>query len=400
MGCVPCRAAGSRRAKGNNMVILEEPYASPLLVEWLATSRHPVLDNEFARGLSAPAPLSLVSPEDCARRIAVGERVYTSSENALSWIAEHVDAPELNRVASLLKDKVAVRKLLAPLNPDLFFETFTREELAHVDVSSLPLPVVLKPSVGFCSMGVYAIGDAADWAEALADIERCEAVWAQRYPESVIDARDYIVEGYLDGVEYAIDMFYDSEGKARVLNVLRHDFAGPEDTSDRMYVTSREIVLEMAPLFESWLDRANVYLAARDFPVHVEVRVDGGNVAPIEFNPLRFAGLGGTDVAYLGWGLRTYEAYLNDAAVDLEALTASAAGKVYSMSLLNPAPGADLSRPFDYDAFAARFTNVLALRRFDVDVTGSYGFLFLETDKTSAGELDYLLRSDLLEFVR
>ena len=122
-------------------------------------------------------------------------------------------------------------------------------------------------------------------------------------------------------------------------------------------------------------------------PAHVEVRVKDGAVAPIEFNPLRFAGLGGTDVAYLGWGLRTYAAYLQDEAVDFDSMTASAAGKVYSMSLLNPTPSADLRRPFDYEAFEARFSNVLAFHHFDVNVTGSYGFLFLETDASSAAEL-------------
>ena len=68
------------------------------------------------------------------------------------------------------------------------------------------------------------------------------------------------------------------------------------------------------------------------------------------------------------------------------------------MTLLNPAPTADLARPFDYDALAARFSHVLSFARFDPDVTGSYGFLFLRTDESTADELDFLLRSDLLEF--
>ena len=382
------------------MVILEEPYASPLLVEWLASSRHPVLDNGFARSASASSALNLVPAAECARRLSSGERVYTCSENALSWICDNVDNPELVRVINLLKDKAALRELLSPLNPDLYFRTFSREQLRDVAVEDLPLPVVLKPTVGFCSMGVYVIECAEDWNRALSDIEASASVWNGRYPESVVDAGDYIVEGFADGDEYAVDMYYDAEGKARVLNVLRHDFAGPEDTSDRMYVTSRDIVLEMGPLLSRWLDAANAYIGARDFPAHVEVRVKEGRVVPIEFNPLRFAGLGGTDVAYLGWGLRTYAAYLEDEKVDLDSMTAGASGKVYSMSLLNPSPAADLRRPLDYDALKERFSNVLALHRFDVDVTGSYGFLFLETDASCADELDFLLHSDLTEFLR
>lgn len=135
--------------------------------------------------------------------------------------------------------------------------------------------------------------------------------------------------------------------------------------------------------------------------VHVELRVDEDTIAPIEFNPLRFAGLGGTDVAFYGVGLRTYEAFLEDTPVDLEALYAAHPGKVYSMSLLNPAPEADLARPFDGAALCERFSHVLAYHGFDPVTVGFYGFLFLETDAegTGADERDWLLRSDLMEFV-
>ena len=168
-----------------------------------------------------------------------------------------------------------------------------------------------------------------------------------------------------------------------------------------MYVTSAAIVRDNAPAFAAWLDRVNALVGARNFPVHVEVRVDEGHVCPIEFNPLRFAGLGGTDVAFYGVGLRTYEAFLEDTPVDLAALYAAHPGKVYSMSLLNPAPEVDLARPFDGAALCERFSHVLAYHGFDPVTVGFYGFLFLETDAegTGADERDWLLRSDLMEFV-
>ena len=99
-----------------------------------------------------------------------------------------------------------------------------------------------------------------------------------------------------------------------------------------MYVTSASIVRDTSTMFASWLDRVNALIGARNFPVHVEVRVSDGHVSPIEFNPLRFAGLGGTDVSWYGYGYRT--------------------------------------------------------------------FLFLETDPSTSDELDFLMRSDLKEFLR
>ncbi len=380
------------------MVILDAPVASDPLLGWLADSQHPVLANGFSRQLARSHRLNLVGPDEAAARIDGGERVYTNSENALAWLLEHTASDNLKETIRLFKDKAAMRERLSPLNPGLFFATFDRAELEAVDIGDLPLPVVLKPAVGFCSMGVYVIEERGDWARAVADIARREADWRARYPESVVGGDAYLVEGYLGGTEYALDMYYDEQGRAHLLNVLRHDFAGPEDTSDRLYLTNDAIVSAMAGRFVEWLDAVNEAVGARSFPVHVEVRVDGDAIVPIEFNPLRFAGLGGTDVAYYGVGLRTYAAYLEDEPVDLAALYGAHPGQTFSMSLLNPAPTADLARPFDYDALAARFSHVLSFARFDPDVTGSYGFLFLRTDESTADELDFLLRSDLLEF--
>lgn len=382
------------------MIILDAPYASPLLLEWAVGTAHPVLENAFTRELERTGmSLHLIGDEEAVARIDGGERVYANSENALAWILEHTHDASLNEAIELFKDKNAMRRALAPLAPGFFYEEHTKDELARVDVAALPLPVVLKPSVGFCSMGVYTIETPSDWEHALEDIEREESIWARRYPESVIGTGRFIIEGYLTGREYAMDMYYDERGHAHCLNIMRHDFADPEDTSDRLYNTSHAIIMETRERFTQWLDEANALIGAKDFPAHVEIRVtDDDEIVPIEFNPLRFAGLGGTDLAYWAWGLRTYAAFLEGEMPDIAALSAPFEGKVFTMSLLNPDPRADLSRPFLYDEFALRFSKVLDFHRFEVDEVGSYGFLFLETDASTAHELDFLLHSDLLEF--
>lgn len=383
------------------VVILDAPYASVPLLDYLEESGQPVLSNDFSRSLAATRTINLVDEAEAIRRLEAGERVYTNSENALAWIIEHVDNPALTDAIELFKDKAAMREKLAPLNPGLFYATVTRDELEGVNVDDLPLPVALKPSVGFCSMGVYIIEERDDWANAVADIARHEAGWHERYPDSVVGAGTYIIEGFIGGTEYALDCYYDEEGAPHILNILRHDFAGPEDTSDRLYLTDADIVNEMGPRFAAWLAAVNEVVGARNVPLHVEVRVDGDVIAPIEFNPLRFAGLGGTDVAYFGVGLRTYQAFLENEKVDLAALYGGHPEQVFSMSLLNPAPDADLAAPFDSEALLKRFSHVLSYHDFDPQTVGFYGFLFLQTDKEGEGaaERDWLLRSDLMEFV-
>lgn len=382
------------------MIVLDEPYVSDPLIAWLEDSQHPVLDNDVARAAAQGRRLNLVPADEAVRRIDEGERVYTNSENALSWIVDNAHNESLVRGIGLFKDKSAMRSALASLDPDLFFRTCSVDELFKLDYSKLAAPFVIKPSVGFCSVGVYTVQDREDWERALADIAQNASAWHSLYPESVIGAGSFILEGYIGGIEYALDAFFDDTGASHILNVLRHDFASPEDTSDRLYVTSPDIVRETTTTFVSWLDRVNALVGARNFPVHVEVRVSDGHVCPIEFNPLRFAGLGGTDLSLYAYGFRTYESFLNDELPDLDAAFEGKAGKVYSMSLLNPPSGVTGGERFDYDALKSRFSHVLDLRPFDVNRVGNYGFLFLETDADSADELAFLQHSDLREFLR
>lgn len=378
------------------MVILDEPVASEALIQWLEASQHPVLANAFAKQKEAEGrSLNLVDDAEGARRADAGERIYTCTENALAWIMDHSANEGLKASIQLFKDKGLMRERLSALNDGFFFKRVSRDGLAAVDADALPLPVVLKPNVGFCSMGVYVVDSARAWTEALADIERSEGEWHAMYPESVVGAGEYLIEGYIEGPEFAVDAYYDEAGAPHILNIWRHDFASAEDTSDRLYLSSEHIVDETFDEFSQWLSDVNDIVGARSFCVHVELRRTDAGIIPIEFNPLRFAGLGGTDMAYYGCGYRTYECYLEGLPLDLRQVYRAHPEDVYSMSLLGRA-GAGA---FDYDAFASRFSDVLHFSRFDADKVGSYGFLFLRTPVDDDAEREFLLHADLQDFL-
>lgn len=386
------------------MIILEDPYVSPELATFAADRQEPVLDTPAARqaGLDYGLHLNLVSSRDFGRLCCQGQRLYSNSENSLDWLYSRSGNAGLVRATELLKNKLLFRQRLAPLFPDFHFRELTLRDVMETHFDSLPGPCVLKPAVGFFSLGVYSIENAQQWRAARDDIAAGAVRWRKEYPAAVLDNQVWLLESLIQGTEYAVDVYFNSRGEAVICNILQHDFASSEDVSDRLYYTSADIIRRMAGPLEAWFDQLNERLGLRDYPVHVELRRDAdGHMVPIEFNPLRFAGLGGTDVAFYGVGLRTYEAFLEDTPVDLAALYAAHPGKAYSMSLLNPAPEADLARPFDGAALCERFSHVLAYHGFDPVTVGFYGFLFLETDAegTGADERDWLLRSDLMEFV-
>ena len=58
------------------------------------------------------------------------------------------------------KDKVAFRELVADLYPDYRYFGFTLAELRTFDPLRLRAPFVVKPAVGFFSMGVHVVDSA------------------------------------------------------------------------------------------------------------------------------------------------------------------------------------------------------------------------------------------------
>jgi len=395
------------------MIIFDEPYVSPELQEYAAARREPVLDNAVARdlsrarALSGAAPLNLVAEADFAalcRADAAGgapPRIYTCSENSLAWVSAHVDNPQLVGSIEKLKNKALTRELLRPLYDDYFYRRLSLDALRHLPFEELRLPCVVKPAVGFFSLGVRIVRDRADWLAALAAIEQEAVHWREQYPDSVVDSEDWLIEEYIDGDEFAVDVYFDEQGRAVICNVLRHEFASASDVSDRLYYTGASVVRAHLAEFEGWFNRVNALLGLRNFPTHVELRRDAqGRIRPIEFNALRFAGWCCTDVTLFAWGFHSYGCFLEGRRPDWDQVLAGREGKLYTLIVLNKPENCPPVRSFDYDALSQGFARVLHVRKSDFTRYGLFGFLFTETPEDARQELDRIASSDLLEFTR
>ena len=381
------------------MVILEYPAEFGLLPQWLASSQHPVLANDCAQEVANRGfPLNLICEDEAAQRISDGERAYTCSETALEWITANARNDALVHAIETCKDKAALRRAIRSIDPQFFFCECTADELKKLDYGSLPARFVIKPNRGFCSVGVFTIECEGDWKATLAAID--EGRVTSTYPQNVIDSTTYVLEQFIDGVEYALNLYFDNDGAPHVLNVLRHDFASPEDTSDRLYVTSPRIITEMGPRFESWLAHLNSRLSFSNFCIHAEVRVQGETIRPIEFNPLRFAGVGGTDISYHAYGFYTYAAYLDNQVPNWDDVLQGKGGEVYAMSFVMAEPDIAPECEFDLDAFCAPLDHVIEARRLDTARTGAWAFVFARTNEDTASSLNHLMEADLREFAR
>jgi hypothetical protein len=385
------------------LVLVDRPYVSDHLRGLIDRHALPVVLTDAARELGfESSPGALTEAEAVAAARAHRPLVYTSSENALPWVARHLGCTQLPGLAALFKDKVRFREALRPRYPDFFFRAVPIEQLDEVSVEELPLPVIVKPAVGFFSLGVQKVEDPWEWDAARAAVRaRLEAA-RSLYPEEVLGTTTLIIEEWVGGEEYAVDAYFDADGDPVIQGIWAHVFASDTDTSDRVYSTSRQIVdAHLAP-FRACLAELGRLTDARDLPVHVELRKGNEGLTPIEVNPLRFGGWCTTgDLTARAWGFSPYLSFLEQRPPDWPALLRDAGDSIHSIVVLDNSTGIegrDIAA-FDYDALLGRFRRPLELRRVDWRRHPLFGFLFVETDPADRSELDDVLRSDLREFV-
>lgn len=386
------------------LFILEDPYVSDLLKRTVLDLGVPVLDTSMARRTFTAGDMPLENDKSFAAAYASGRhpRIYSNSENAIGWIAQHLADTGLPARIDQFKDKVRFRELLADLYPDYRFEGLDLEGLARFDPSTMPTPFVVKPAVGFFSLGVHIVRTPEEWPRILEALSQVAIRHGDLYPNAVVGFDRFIVEEVIEGEEFAVDAYYDAAGQVVILNILGHLFASEADVSDRVYYTSPELIARWREPFSAFLEDVGRRAGLADFPIHAELRVRAdGRIAPIEVNPMRFAGWCVTDMAQHAYGINPYTCYLKGQVPDWDRILPGREGKVFALVVADLPPHLDLASiaSVDYEAFLARFPGVLELRRVDFSRHPVFAFLFLELPASDLGPLHEVLGEDLSRYI-
>jgi len=176
-----------------------------------------------------------------------------------------------------------------------------------------------------------------------------------------------------------------------VLSILKHVFSSDSDVSDRVYISSKEIIERNLDEFTGFARKIGALAGVKNFPVHIELRRDdNGTLLPIEVNPMRFGGWCTTaDISYL------------QKKPDWPEILKGKEGKLYSVIVLDNSTGigTDEITSFNYEKLLAQFEKPLELRKVDHKTYPLFGFLFTETRQDNYIELENILNSDLTEFI-
>ena len=383
------------------MIILEKPYVSAPLVEYLEKSQIAVLKNEMAELLTKQGHrLNLLNDMEFVEQYKQTGKLYAVSENALVWLYPHLAGSELVEKVKIVKDKAEFRKICAKIFPDFYYKEVEMNDLRSLNPDELPLPLVIKPAVGFLSVGVYIVRSKAEWNAALDDIDKNFAKQCEVFPETVVKSGKFVLEDFIQGEEYAVDAFYDKDGKPNIINIFHHIFKSETDVSDRLYCMSREIFESNYGKFNQFLIDLNGVLQLRNFPMHVEFRVDknSGKAIPIEVNPLRFAGMCLNDLTRHTCGLLPVQAFFEGIHPDYATMWNGIEDDVFSFVVLDKPY--ETTKAIDFEKIKNHFHGVVETRDIMNPAMSVWGFLFVKTDKVHRTELQEILNSDLTEFIK
>lgn len=386
------------------IIILDKPYVSTFLKKTLEEIEVSVLKNESINEFALSDKISVSEETSLIKKLNEDENnlIYCNSENSIDWIMENLNFLDLPENIKIFKDKVRFRELLKEIYPDFFYQEIKFEDLDRVNIAEIRKPFILKPSVGFFSMGVFKINNTDEWSKALDQLQQDVKQFKRDFPIEVVNPDKFIIEEYIEGVEFAIDAYYNNEGEPVILNILKHLFSSDEDVSDRVYITSKEIMERYYQVFLVFLDKMGSLISLKNFPIHIELKVDAQQrVIPIEVNPMRFAGWCTTDIAYYAYGINVYEYYFSQKKPNWDEVLKDMNEEIYSIVIADIPKDVDVSKiEIDYELLSSHFKNPLEVRRIDYHKHPVFGFIFAETDPNNWDEIDSILRSNLKEFIR
>lgn len=366
------------------MLILENQIVSPYLVQTALKQSVPIYYSNDKR----------------AFELDDADKVLTNSESCLTLLEERYPDHPHTRASALVKNKAEFRSLLSSIDGDYYFQRVTLDDLLHMDQDKIPYPVVIKPNRGYSSVGVYIVQTKDDWESAVRGLYSDLMLSKQMYTNSVVDGEEIIIEEWINGQEFAFDCYFDEQGNPVILSVLKRIFSHDKDTSDRIYYTSKMIVQEIQQEMMDYLRVLNNHLGLRNYPFHMEVRKTEEKIIPIEMNPLRFAGIGTTDVSEHAFGVQAADYYFRNEVPNWEEVTEEVDESIYGFFCADVPLhiSRNLIEEIDHHKLQQEFGHVLEYRNLETANDRTFAVIFFKAN--SMEELKYLLNIDLEPFIK
>ncbi|WP_165784694.1 ATP-grasp domain-containing protein [Solitalea longa] len=236
------------------------------------------------------------------------EKACIISESSIETIIKSLPESDRKRIAlELFKDKYRFRELVKDDNFEVHRTCF--QNLQHLNIHKKS---VIKPLKGCFGTAVKIVDENTDLLQVKEEIAQELKKNAVLFSDNVLSTDEFIVEDFIEGEEYAVDMFYNSKGEPCIVNIYHHPIPKHKEYLHMIYYSSKPTFEAIYPLAVDFFKRLNEKIGVTNFPMHCEFKLANNNLVPIEINPMRFGGMGLGNLVYHSFGINPYEYFLND----------------------------------------------------------------------------------------
>jgi hypothetical protein len=314
------------------------------------------------------------------------DKVCLTTESVLDVVLGRLDEENRKNAVHQLKDKFAFRELLKAIYPDFVFKRCRLEELGR-EVPRDGSKYVVKPVKGCFGSGVRVVDGSVNVQDLIVEIQ------AEVLKNSVVLSREaltpdeFLIESYIEGEEYAVDMFYDNQGRPIVTNIYQHPMPANPAYLHMLYYASRETFEKVYGPAKEFFTQLNTLLHVTNLPIHSEFRLQNGRLIPIELNSFRFGGMGLCNLGYHALGVNAYQCYIEDREPDWVSVWK---GKetIFGFFIAYNGATTDVTKAQpDWERLREQFSHIILEMPFDYKTQLAFGILYIEEKKERLPEI-------------
>jgi hypothetical protein len=281
------------------------------------------------------------------------------------------------------------------------FLSLAYSDINYKDIEKLKIigKKVLKPSKGCFGTAVKIVSENSDFKQIASEIKVEISRNASVFSESVLSQSEFILEDFIEGEEYAVDMFYDSKGEPHIVNIYYHPLPKNEAYLHMIYYTNKAIFETIHNEAIQFFKSLNDKLKVKNMALHSEFKHDQ-ELVPIEINALRFGGMGLGNMVYHSLRINPYECFIREKGPDWNAIWNANQEKNFTFFIAYNGTKVDKEKQQpDLNKLENEFSRVLNKSIFDYKKQLAFGVYTLEESQENINRLLQIDFNDYFENV-
>ncbi|OJJ20347.1 hypothetical protein BKI52_17950 [marine bacterium AO1-C] len=260
--------------------------------------------------LPATKGMTLIQEDDFLELSGViaSDKVCITSEATLESVLNKMNDDSKIEAVKSMKDKYLFRDLLSRTYPSLDYKTVELKDIPKLKLNSKK---IIKPVKGCFGTAVKIIDENSNLENVVEEITSEINKNSTILSENVLSQSKFIVEDFIEGKEYAVDMFFDSTGIPHIVNIYYHPTPKHAEYLHMMYYTNKDIFEEVYDSAIDFFVEINKKLQLTNISLHSEFKLSK-DLVPIEINAMRFGGMGLGNMIYHSLNINPYKCFIEE----------------------------------------------------------------------------------------